>query len=132
MRVLLYIISFLILFSCKKDETVPNKLIGKWTDENTSYAFTPEKTYSTKYLRTGALPDTVVTDSIWGTYSYETSSENVSFLVKGIKYRKSTKIGTDSIANVNYNGPTWNISFEGNDVLKYRSNTSLGYLKRTL
>ena len=123
-RVLL-VLSLCTLFSCKKNENVSDpKLVGKWTDTNTIYEFNADHTYSTKYIRAGVLPNSVLTDSVYGEYLIESQRDNITFNLKGYRPKGGTVVDTS------LNSTTWNYLIENDTLLRYESNTTLGTLKK--
>ena len=113
------------MFSCINNEIkIDDKLVGKWTDTNTVYEFRDDFTYSTKYIRAGVLPNSVLTDSVYGEYIVESGRSNITFNLKG--YRpKGGEVVEDEI-----NSTTWNYSIENDTILRYESNTTLGTMKK--
>jgi len=119
-----FVILLSLLFSCRSQDTIDPKLIGKWTDTNTIYEFRDDNTYSTNYLRVGVLPNSVLTDSVFGEYTIETKRSNITFDLRG--YRPKNGVVIDS----SLNSTTWNYSIENDTILNYESNTTLGNFKK--
>ena len=114
---------FVLAVACKKDDSIDPKLLGKWSDFNVRYTFNGDYTYAVNYLRTGAGQDSVLVDSVFGTYSLDRKRDNITFNQKGYRERYSGNIiSQEKYAN------TWNYSFETDTILKYTSNTTLGVL----
>jgi hypothetical protein len=109
--------------SCKKDNSIDTKLIGKWSDFNSLYQFNSNFTYSINYLSIGNGKDSVKIDSAFGTYELDKKRVNVTFNQKGYR-KKSTGVVLFQTANPT----TWHYSFPSDSVLNYNSNTTLGVL----
>ena len=125
MKKIVYIALAFISFSCVKNEIkIDDQLVGKWTDTNTIYEFRDDWTYSTKYVRAGVLPNSVLTDSVWGEYIVESGRNNITFNLKGYRPKDSTLVEQE------LNSTTWNYSIENDTLLNYESNTTLGTMKR--
>lgn len=115
----------MISFSCVKNEIkIDDKLLGKWTDTNTVYEFKDDWTYTTKYVRAGVLPNSVLTDSVWGEYIVESGRNNITFNLKGYRPKGGDIVEDD------LNSTTWNYSIESDTLLHYESNTTLGTMKK--
>ena len=121
---LIYIISILAFFSCVNENVDDPKIVGKWTDTNTIYEFRADHTYSTNYVRAGVLPNSVLTDSVYGEYIIESNRNNITFNLKGYRPKNGT------IVDTSLNSTTWNYSIENDTVLHYESNTTLGTMKK--
>lgn len=119
------IILVIAFSSCIKNEIkIDEKLVGKWTDTNTVYEFRDDFTYSTKYVRAGVLPNSVLTDSVYGDYIVESGRNNITFNLKGYRPKGGDIIETE------INSTTWNYSIENDTLLRYESNTTLGTMKK--
>ena len=115
----------MISFSCVKNEVkIDDELIGKWTDTNTIYEFKNDFTYNTQYVRAGVLPNSVLTDSVYGDYIVESGRSNITFNLKGYRPKGGAVVEED------LNSTTWNYSIENDTLLHYESNTTLGTMKR--
>ena len=124
MKNILYILILLTSFSCINNEIrIDDELLGKWTDTNTVYEFRDDWTYSTKYVRAGVLPNSVLTDSVWGEYIVESGRNNITFNLKGYRPKGG------AIVEEELNSTTWNYSIE-DTTLHYESNTTLGTMTR--
>lgn len=125
MKLIRYIIvAGVFLSACKKDDGVDDQLYGKWTDTNTVYEFRDDLTYSTKYVRAGVLPNSVLTDSVWGTYIIESDRSNITFDLKGYRPKNGEPV------EESLNSTTWNYAIENDTILHYESNTTLGTMKK--
>jgi hypothetical protein len=112
----------LAMMSCKKDKTIDTQLIGPWSDYNAFYQFNNDFTYYTRYLRVGSGADSVMVDSVWGTYQLDKKRVNVTFYQKGYRQKYS---GFVYFQNANPN--TWHYSIQ-DTILNYSSHTTLGSL----
>ena len=124
MKKLQIILSLFILFSCKNENIDDPKIIGKWTDTNTIYEFREDHTYSTNYIRAGVLPNSVLTDSVYGEYIIESKRNNLTFNLKGYRPKNGVAIDTS------LNSTTWNYSIKNDTILNYESNTTLGTMTK--
>ena len=120
----LIIVSFIFLFSCKNKNIDDPKLVGKWSDTNTIYEFRDDHTYSTNYVRAGVLPNSVLTDSVFGEYIIESRRNNITFNLKGYRPKNGSVIDTS------LNSTTWNYNIENDTTLHYESNTTLGTMTK--
>ena len=123
----LYIFALVLplLLSCKKDENYADpRLVGKWTDFNTSYIFSEGKTFYSLYLRSGMGNDTILVDSIFGTYSVNKKKNVLNFKMNG--YRKKDSLRT--IVMDNRNMPAWNYNFDNDSTLTYQTSTAYSKL----
>ena len=125
MKKVIYIFIAIISFSCVKNEIkIDDQLLGKWTDTNTIYEFRDDFSYSTQYVRAGVLPNSVLTDSVYGEYIVESGRSNITFNVKGYRSKDGTLVEEE------INSTTWNYSIENDTILHYESNTTLGTMKK--
>jgi hypothetical protein len=120
---ILLIALIICTFSCKKDNSIDTKLIGKWSDFNSLYKFNSDFTYNINFLSNGSGKDSVTIDSAFGTYELDKKRVNVTFNQKGYR-KKSTKV----VLFQSTNPTTWHYSFPNDTVLNYNSNTTLGVL----
>ncbi len=122
-----YIILLLFLSilaqGCGDNTGVDPSVVGVWTDDNNRYHFQADSRYGVKYLRKGQGQDTILTDSVFGTYVVDTRRNNISFNQEGIVLRP------DSLVLRPQSGTTWNYTISGN-VLEYRSRTTVGSIFR--
>ncbi len=120
---LLMTFGFMVLpIACNNDsEGVDPSLVGVWTDENNLYHFKSDLRYGIKYLRKGQGNDSILTDSVFGTYTVDTRRSNISFFQEGFLLR------SDSLVFSALSGTTWNYSISGNQ-LNYESRTTSGTL----
>ncbi|WP_028979886.1 hypothetical protein [Sporocytophaga myxococcoides] len=124
-KLYIFALALPLLFSCKKDENYADpRLVGKWTDFNTSYTFSEDKTFYSLYLRSGMGSDTILVDSIFGTYSVNKKKNVLNFSMHG--YRKKDSLKT--IVMDNRNMPAWNYSFDNDSTLTYRTSTAYSKL----
>src|SRR5690606_30007331 len=100
------------------------RLIGKWTDFNTSYTFSEDKTFYSLYLRSGMGSDTILVDSIFGTYSVNKKKTVLNFIMNGYRKRDSLK----TIVMDNRNMPAWNYKFDNDSTLTYQTSTAYSKL----
>lgn len=120
-----FILLAVIFSGCSANQDyIDTKLLGKWTDYNNRYQFNPDHTYSINYLRSGLGADTVLIDSVFGTYQLNKKRSNLTFFQEG--YRNRNSAGT--ITYQKTNATTWNYTIENDTVVKYTSNTTLGRL----
>ncbi|WP_045469243.1 hypothetical protein [Sporocytophaga myxococcoides] len=124
-KLYIFALALPILFACKKDENFSDpRLIGKWTDFNTSYAFSEDKTFYSLYLRSGMGSDTILVDSIFGTYYVNKKKNVLNFNMNG--YRKKDSLKTIIIENRNM--PAWNYTFDNDSTLTYQTSTAYSKL----
>lgn len=125
MKKFLFILIGIISFSCVKNEIkIDEQLLGKWTDTNTIYDFKDDFSFSTQYVRAGVLPNSVLTDSVYGEYIVESGRSNITFNLKGYREKNGPVIEEE------LNSTTWNYSIENDTILHYESNTTLGTMKK--
>jgi hypothetical protein len=120
---ILLIVIIICTFSCKKDNSIDTKLVGKWSDFNSLYQFNSDFTYNILRLSSGLGKDTVLIDSTFGSYELDNKRVNITFTQKGSR-NKSTKV----VSFQTVNPTTWHYSFPNDTTLNYNSNTSLGVL----
>lgn len=124
-KLYIFALALPLLFACKKDENYADpRLIGKWTDFNTSYTFSENKTFYSLYLRSGMGSDTILVDSIFGTYSVNKKKNVLNFTMNG--YRKKDSLRT--IVMENRNMPAWNYKFDNDSTLSYQTSTAYSKL----
>ncbi len=124
-KLYIFALALPLLFACKKDENYTDlRLIGKWTDFNTSYTFSEDKTFYSLYLRSGMGSDTILVDSIFGTYSVNKKKNVLNFIMNG--YRKKDSLKT--IIMDNRNMPAWNYKFDNDSTLTYQTSTAYSKL----
>ena len=124
LKITLLVFLTYLLGSCVKKESLPNKLPGRWTDDNQRVTFYENFDYGIRYLRTGTKGDTVLVDSLWGYYVLDNPRNNVTFYQKGFK-TKSAVIVKEFLKTT-----TWNVKFQSDTVFKYESSTTVGFMKR--
>jgi hypothetical protein len=122
---ILLIAIILCTFSCKKDNSIDTKLVGKWSDYNTLYQFNSDFTYHINYLSIGMGKDSVKIDSTFGTYQLDKKRVNVTFIQKGYR-QKYTGVVLFQTANPT----TWHYSFPSDSIMNYNSNTTIGILHK--
>jgi hypothetical protein len=121
----IFILTVSFLFGCKEDEIYTDpRLIGKWTDFNSSYTFNEDKSFFLLYLRSGMGSDTILTDSIFGTYYVNKKKKLLNFTMQG--YRKRDSLQT--VVWENRNMPAWNYSFDNDSTLSYQTSTAYSKL----
>jgi len=116
-----------LVFGCKKEsDKVDPLLIGNWTDGNTKYTFADNRTFGIKYLRTGNTAESVLTDSIWGTFSVDNKRSNIYFEANQLTERKHP----NTIVSRKINLPVWNYNFTADSLLNYSSNSIKGQFRK--
>ncbi|HXA00940.1 MAG TPA: hypothetical protein VNW99_03070 [Cytophagaceae bacterium] len=120
---ILLIALIICTLSCKKDNSIDTKLIGKWSDFNALYQFNTDFTYHINYLSVGSGKDSVKIDSAFGTYELDKKRVNVTFNQKGYRHKYTGVVLFQTV-----NPITWHYSIQSDTILNYNSNTSLGIL----
>jgi len=137
MRKIWFILVLLLVTSCGNNDNyfttlnvMDPDLAGSWWDTNTIYTFSEISednitilVYGEKHIRSGVGQDSIVTDSVYGTFDLDLDRKNITFNVKGW----ITKSG-DTVAQ-ELNSTTWNYSIT-DTIMTYESSTTLGTLTR--
>lgn len=119
---LLFALLVILADSCAVNIAPDTKIHGIWRDINTRYFFGADNTYYIKYLRVGAVGDSILNDSVFGTYKVEQNRSNLTFEIVGYVRRKDGQVVTNKM-----NGTTWHYEVK-NDTLSYISKTTIGKL----
>ena len=103
------------------------ELTGTWSDTNSEYTFEDGGDtlyYGVKHIRKGVIPDTIVTDSSYGTLIIDLKRHNITFNLKGFLTKDNVWIDTA------LNSTTWNYEIIEGNVMHYESSTTLGTLDK--
>ncbi len=114
----------MFFIACKVDDSVNPELIGVWENLNQRYTFREDYTYSLENLRPGNAQDSIIADSLWGTYELDNDRSNLSLKPAGYRLKS-----TGELVNQALNDQTWNYQIAGN-TLNYTSQTTIGKLEK--
>jgi hypothetical protein len=121
------LLSVCLIVACNSSkEELDERILGQWSDGNTSYHFKANKIFGIKYQRQGLGIDAVTTDSIWGTYQVDKKRSNIYFEAEYL----TLKSKPDSVIKRRTNLPVLNYLIQGDSLLNYTSNTIKGSLKK--
>ena len=129
MKYILVILPFLFLLSCKTfDNKMDPELEGTWSDTNSEYTFEDGQNdtlyFGVKHIRKGVIPDTVSTDSSYGTLIVDLKRHNLTFDLKGFVTKQGVWVDTT------LKSTTWNYEIIDGTTMHYESSTTLGTLDK--
>lgn len=128
-KFLILLLPLFLVFSCKPPENkMDPELVGTWSDTNSEYTFIDGGNdtlyYGVKHIRLGVIPDTVKTDSSYGTLIVDLKRNNLTFDLKGYITKEGDWIDTT------LNSTTWNYEIIDGNLMHYESSTTLGTLDK--
>ena len=127
-RFAIFILSIALLSSCgdSSDPSPDEQLFGKWAQEEiVTYTFQSDLTFE-KINRNNPL-DTAELVRTYGNFYSDKENRVISFTIQGFELDNGTIIDSSTV------GPTWTYTIEeedGQTVMNYQSNTSIGKLTR--
>lgn len=128
-RFAIFILSVGLLSSCgdSGDPSPDEEIFGEWSDEIVTYNFQSDLTFEKINLINNPL-DTAELVRTYGNYYSDKENRVISFTIQGFELDNGTEIDSSAV------GPTWTYTIEvdadGQTVMNYQSNTSIGKLIR--
>lgn len=117
---------FLFLMACgsSADPEPDEEIFGEWTDEVVTYTFKSDQTFEKEQLIDNPL-DTANLFKTYGDYYSDKENRVISFTITSFELENGTILDSSAI------GPTWVYEIQadnGQTIMKYQSNTSIGTL----